>query len=453
MTPRCMSTFRALARLQREAITCAALAGPLILAQIAFVGLSVTDTLMAGRLSARDLAAVALGSALWMPTYLFFMGVCMAVSPIVAQLTGAKARERIGPYIRQALCLAAALSIVWWWLLRGTDLIVLRLDVSPAIQDLSLAYLHALAWGTPGACMFFVFRFLSEGLGRPRPVLTIALLALILNAGANYVLMYGTFGAPRLGAEGCGWATALTLWSMALGLGTFVVRNRGYRGLNLSTRGRPPRSYASLETLRVGLPIGASIFMEASLFGTVGLLMAQFGDVAVAAHQVSINFTALTFMLPVGLALATTIRVGQGLGRGDSAGARLSAHAGVTMALVVMIFPALVMGLRPQWIVSAYTDTSEVARLAESFLRLAALFQFWDGLQVTAAGALRGYKDTRVPMFITFFAYWCVGLPLAGYLGFVALQQPAGLWWGLIVGLGAAALLLSARLYRVTHRA
>ena len=123
------------------------------------------------------------------------------------------------------------------------------------------------------------------------------------------------------------------------------------------------------------------------------------------------------------------------------------------MALVVMIFPALVMGLRPQWIVSAYTDTSEVARLAESFLRLAALFQFWDGLQVTAAGALRGYKDTRVPMFITFFAYWCVGLPSAAYLGFVALQQPAGLWWGLIVGLGAAALLLSARLYRVIHRA
>lgn len=216
--------------------------------------------------------------------------------------------------------------------------------------------------------------------------------------------------------------------------------------------GRPARAYTSLETLRVGLPIGASIFMEASLFGTIGLLMARFGDVAVAAHQVAINFTALTYMLPVGLALATTIRVAQGLGRGDRAGADLSAHTGVTMALVVVIFPAMVMGLRPHWIVNAYTDTTEVARLAESFLRLAALFQFWGGLQMAAAGALRGYKDTRVRVFITFFAYWCVGLPLAAYLGFIRLQQPTGLWCGLIVGLGTAALLLSAKLYRVTHR-
>ncbi len=453
MTPRYVSTSHALARLLREAIACVALAGPLILAQIAFVGLSVTDTLMAGRLSAKDLAAVALGSALWMPTYLFFMGVCMAVSPIVAHLAGTTARERIGAYIRQVLCLAAALSIVWWWLLHYADMIVWWLDISPAIQDLSLAYLHALAWGTPGACMFFVFRFLNEGLGRPRPVLATALLALILNAGANYVLMYGAFGAPRLGAEGCGWATALTFWSIALGLGTFVARNRGYQGLNLSAHGPPPRLRASLETLRVGLPIGASIFMEASLFGAAGLLMAQFGDVAVAAHQVAINFTALTFMLPVGLALATTIRVGQELGRGELAGARLSARTGVMLALVMMIFPALIMGLRPQWIVSAYTDTAEVARVAESFLRLAAMFQFWDGLQVVAAGALRGYKDTRVPMFITFFAYWCVGFPLAAYLSFVALHQPVGLWWGLIAGLGVAALLLSARLYRVAHHA
>lgn len=439
------------ARVWREAGACIRLAGPLILAQIAFVGMTVTDTLMAGRLSPADLAAVALGSALWMPLYLFFMGACMAASPIVAHLSGAGRLDRVGPYIHQALYLALILSVVWWLVLRAAGLIVPQLNVSPEIQSLSLAYLYALSWGTPGACAFFIFRFLSEGLGRPRPVLGVALLALAFNAGANYVLMYGAFGAPALGAEGCGWATALTLWLMGLGLGAFVTRHRAYKSVALFRRLEPPHPRTWLETLRVGLPIGASIFMEASLFGAVGLLMAQFGGAAVAAHQIAINFTALTFMVPVGLALATTIRVGHAVGRSDWIGARLSGRTGIVIALLVMIFPALLMSLRPQWIVALYTEAPGVARQAEDFLRLAALFQFWDGLQVAAAGALRGFKDTRVPMLITFFAYWCVGLSLGTWLGFVVLGGPAGLWWGLISGLAVAAALLNLRFYHISR--
>lgn len=286
----------------------------------------------------------------------------------------------------------------------------------------------------------------------PRPVLGIALAALLLNACANYVLVYGTFGAPALGAEGCGWATAFTLWSMALCLGAFVMRDRAYSQLRLFDKLEMPRPLAWLESLQVGIPIGASIFMEASLFGTVGLLMAAFGSAAVAGHQVAINFTALTFMVPVGLALATTIRVGHAVGRGDLSGARLNGRTGITIALIIMTFPAVLMAVWPHWIVALYTDAPHVARRAEEFLRLAALFQFADGLQVAAAGALRGFKDTRVPMLITFFAYWCIGLPLGAYLGFVALERPAGLWWGLIVGLAVAALLLNLRFYRTSMK-
>lgn len=437
--------------MQHEIMACLRLAGPLIVAQMAFVGMIVTDTLMAGRLGAVHLAAVALGSALWTPAYLFFMGVCMAVSPFVAQLAGAGKRGSIGPYLHQALYIALSLSVAWWLLIRASGLILNRLDVSAEISALSLAYLRAMAWGTPAACLFFILRFTSEGLGYTRPVMAFAFLGLLVNAGADYVLMYGAFGAPALGAEGCGWATAFTLWIMALGLGLLVARERTYRDLELFKDWQPPRPSVCRETLRVGLPIGFSIFMEASLFGTVGLLMAQFGGAAVAGHQVAINFTALTFMLPVGLALATTIRVGQAVGRGDCQGARTSGRTGIGIALVIMIFPALLMGLRPRWVVALYTDAPEVAELAERFLRLAALFQFWDGLQVTASGALRGLKDTRAPMLITFFAYWCVGLPLGAYLGFVVLKQPAGLWWGLIAGLAAAAALLNLRFYRVTR--
>jgi multidrug resistance protein, MATE family len=438
--------------LLREATACLRLAGPLILAQIAFVGMIVTDTLMAGHLSATDLAAVALGSAVWTPLYLFFMGICMAVSPFVAQLVGAGTHRAVGPYLHQALYFAIALSTTWWLLLRGCGLILTQLEVSADIRALSIAYLHAMAWGTPAACLFFVLRFTSEGLGRTRPVMGFAFLGLLVNAAADYVLMYGAFGAPALGAEGCGWATALTLWVMALGLTWFVTRNEAYCDLDLLSAWQRPRARNWLETLRVGLPIGISIFMEASLFATVGLLMAQFGAAAVAAHQVAINFTALTFMIPVGLALATTIRVGQAAGRGDPQGVRTSGRTGIGIALGVMLFPALLMGLLPKFVVELYTNAPEVARLAEGFLRLAALFQLWDGLQVTASGALRGLKDTRVPMLITFFAYWCVGLPLGAYLAFAALKQPAGLWWGLIAGLAVAAALLNLRFYQKTRR-
>ncbi len=438
-------------QLRHEVIACLRLAGPLILAQIAFVGMIVTDTLMAGRLGTAHLAAVALGAAVWTPIYLFFLGVCMAISPFVAQLVGAGKRTAVGPYLQQALYLALGLSIAWWLLLRGSGLILFRLDVSDDIRTLGLAYLYAMACGTPAACVFFVLRFMNEGLSRTRPVMIFAFLGLLINAAADYVLMYGKFGAPALGAEGCGWATALTLSVMALGLALFVARNSAYRDLNLVAGLQPPRPRIWLETLRVGLPIGVSVFMEASLFGIVGLLMANFGGAAVAGHQVAINFTALTFMIPVGIALATTIRVGQAVGRGDGQGVRTSGRTGIGIALMVMTFPALLMGLRPQWVVALYTDAPEVAQLAEGFLRLAALFQFWDGLQVTASGALRGLKDTRVAMLITFFAYWCIGLPLGTYLGFVVLERPAGLWWGLIAGLAVAAALLNLRFYHVTR--
>ncbi len=438
-------------RWRREAGACLRLAGPLILAQLAMIGMEVADVIMAGRLGALALSAVALGVSLSMPVLLFFMGVCMAVSPMVAFHVGAGARQHIAPYVAQSLWLALALGVVWWALYRAAPWMVGVVNVEPELERLAVGYLQAMAWGAPGACLMFVLRFMFEGMGRTRPVMVVGFFGLVVNIAANYVLMYGAFGLPELGAVGTGWATALTLWLMAGVMALCTLWDAPVRRLHVfAALGRPAPSQWG-QTLRLGIPVGVTIFLEAGLFGALGLLMALFGGTAVAAYQIAANFSALAFMLPLGIALATTARVGRAAGAHDVHEARFCGGVGMTLGLVVMIVPLVVMGLFPQQIAGLYTADPHIAALAVGLLRLAVLFQLFDGLQVAAAGALRGFKDTRVPMAITLFAYWAVGLPIGWWVGFVQDGGPRGLWWALIAGLGTAALLLLWRFHRVTR--
>src|SRR5699024_5006666 len=308
----------------------------------------------------------------------------------------------------------------------------------------------AMAWGAPGACLMFMLRFMFEGMGRTGPVMLIGLLGLLANIPANYVFMYGALGLPALGAVGAGYGTAVALWLMAAGMIACVYGVPQVRALRLFAALGWPQPRAWLSTLRLGLPVGVTIFLEAGLFGVLGLLMALFGGTAVAAYQVAANFSGLTFMLPLGIALATTARVGQAAGARDRAQARFRGFVGIALSLVVMIIPLLLMGVLPHWVAGFYTSDPDILALAAGLLQLAVLFQFFDGLQVSAAGALRGCKDTRVPMSITLLAYWAIGLPLGWWLGFVEQGGPRGLWWALIAGLGVAGVLLIRRFHRVT---
>lgn len=438
---------------RNEAIASLRLAAPLILAQLSFVGMTLTDTIMAGWLGGDALSAVAIGWNLWSPFFLFFLGICAAVSPIVAQRVGAQADPAAtGGYLHRALGLALLLSLVWWGLLKfSAPLIVARLGVAPQTAQLSLDYLLALSWGVPGACLFFVLRSANEGMGFSRPVMVCGLLGLAANAGLVYALMFGKWGLPALGAVGAGYGTALVMWLMAAGLAAWMRWHPDYSAIRLFRRSLPSSPQGARETLAVGLPVGTAFVLEVGVFSVVGLLMARFSTDAVAAHQIAITFAAFTFMMPVGIALATTARVGQAAGAQDAAAVRLRGRVGITLALVIMLPPALLMTLAPQWIVAVYTDDPAVSALAESLLRLAGLWQLWDGLQVSAAGALRGLKDTRVTMLVCLLAYWFVALPLGWTLGFQAALGPTGLWWGLIAGLMLAAIGLNLRFYRLTH--
>lgn len=437
---------------RREATATVRLAGPIVGGQLAMTGLSFIDTVMAGKLSAVDLAAVAVGASVWSATWLFFLGVLMALPPSVAQLAGGGRLRRVAPLARQGLWLALGLSVVAVAVVFHPRPLLAAFSVHPEIVDTVVGYLRALTWGIPAFFAYLALRFLCEGLGDTRPVLYFGLLGLPVNAVADYVLMYGRLGFPALGAVGCGHATALVWWAQLAGLALYLALRRRYRELHLFARFDPPRWSRIVELLRIGLPIGVSIFVEASMFAMAALVIGSLGTVAVAGHQVALNFVAVTFMVPLGVAMATTVRVGRAAGARDGDGVRRAAAIGVGLAMAVQVVNGAVMLTLPRRIASIYTGDPRVIAAAAGLLILAAVFQLSDGLQVSAAAALRGLKDTRAPMAITLVAYWLVGFPLGYHLALGRGRGAPGMWIGMIAGLTLAAALLAARLYRVTSR-
>lgn len=310
--------------LRRESASLLRLAAPLIAGQVATLAMNFVDTVMAGRLSAEALAAVALGGAVWSSLFLFVIGTLSALSPWVAQLAGAGAFSEVAPPVRQTgwiACALAGLAILVLW--RAEGLLAL-FDVQPEVLPLAAGYLDALAWGVPGIFLYMTLRYLSEGLAHTRPVLYIALLGLPFNVAGNWILMYGELGAPALGAIGCGYATAIVFAVQGLAMALYVARSSVFDRVRPLLRWAAPDGRAIGELLWVGMPIGVALFLEVSLFATVALLMASFGTAAVAAHQIAFNFCALTFMVPLGISMATTVRVGQAAGRRDPAGVRLA---------------------------------------------------------------------------------------------------------------------------------
>ena len=439
-----------LSDVRREVAANFRLAAPLIGAQMSFVGMGVLDTIMAGRLGERELAAIAVGANIWMQLFVLFMGICMACSSIVAQRSGARqAPAEIGEFVRQALLLSLGLGLLWFTLTRllAAPLIGL-LGLSAATAQLAHDYLLAESWGALLLCLCFTLRSSAEGLGLSRVALVAGLVALAVKAAANHALVYGHWGLPALGAVGFGWATVVASVAMLLIYGLQYRMLVPLRALQLLRGGWPRLQAPSLEVLRLGIPIGLILFAEVAFFGCTALLMARFGDTAVAAHQVALNFTSLLFMVPLGIGLATTVRVGHATGAGQRAQALLAGQTGMLMGLGFALFSAALMGLRPHWITAVYTRAPEVAALAQGFLLLAALFQLFDCLQATANGALRGIKDTQLPMLITVTAYWLIGMPAGAWLAFRGGHGPDGLWIGFIVGLAVAALGLSLRFLR-----
>ncbi len=432
------------------------LAGPIMGGQLATTGMTFVDTSMAGQYSAIDLAAIALGSSIWVPVYLLVRGILMAITPIVAHMYGAAQFDGIARQIRQGLWVALLMSLLCLGFIYYSDRILQWLQVEPEMAAKSTEYLQALAWGVPAICLFQALNCYCEGLGKTKPGMVFSFIALALNIPLNYVLIYGKAGFPELGGVGCGYATAICFWAMFLLMVGYTALSQQHRKAGIYDQWVLPDLDIITDLLKLGIPIGLSIFFEASIFSLVALLIGKLGAVVVAGHQIALNFSSMTFMIPMSMSMGLTIRVGQALGAGKIEQAAYSSYAGIATTLITATISAAVMLLVPGVVTSIYTQHTEVALLAAELLVFAALFQYADGIQIAANGALRGYKDTRVPMAMVLVACWGIALPLGYVLGLtdwlVAPMGPHGLWIGLVSALTIGAILLSLRLRTIIGR-
>ncbi|MDB5969790.1 MAG: family efflux transporter [Hydrocarboniphaga sp.] len=430
------------------------LAAPLIAAQLSFVGMHTVDTVMAGRLGPVALAAVAVGANVWFLTFIIFMGLFMSVSPIVAQRVGAgRPAAETGSLLRNTLLLAVTLGGVWTLLINlVADPVLDLLRLEAITRGLSEGYLRAISWAAIPFCLCFVMRNGCEGNGATRAPVVAGIVALLVNALANLPLMYGYLGFPALGAVGTAWGTVIAVWCMTLVYALLYRVDPRLRAMRLFA-GRPSLTPELREIFTLGVPICASVVAEAWLFNLGALLMAHFGGSVVAAHQIAINFASLVFMVPLSIGLATAVRVGQAVGAGDAVTAVLRGRTGILLGAAFAVVSAICMALFSRSVVALYTGVPEIANLAVRFLMLAAIFQLFDCLQATTNGALRGFKDTRVPMAVTVSAYWLAGLPIAAWLSLGTSIGPAGVWCGFIVGLAIAAIGLGLRFQRRSRKA
>lgn len=433
------------------------LAWPVLVAQAAVMANGVIDTLMAGRLSSLDLAAVGIGASVYATVYVTAMGVLLALTPVVSHHFGAGRYAEIGADVRQCAWLALAVSIIAFVVLRHPDPLLAFSRLTPEVEVKVRAYLDGAAWAAPGIMFFRVFFGLTAGVGRTRPIMVFNLFGLALKAPLNWVLMYGHFGLPALGAAGCGWSSAIIGWIVTLGAWTWCRRNAEYAPYGVFVRFEWPRWHALRELLSLGVPMGATFMMDVTAFTFMALFIARLGAEASAAHQVAANVAVFVFMVPLALGNATGVLVGQALGAGDGRRARHAGLLGLGVGVLCAMLFALAIGLGAPAIARAYTTDPAVAAAAAGLLAIVAVYHLGDAAQAVAVQVLRGYKRATAPMAIYAVLLWGVGLGGGYLLGLSDLAGPArgaaGFWIAAAAGLSLAAIALVAYFLRVASQA
>lgn len=427
----------------KEARKLAVLAMPMLLAQVAQVGVSFVDTVMAGGAGKSDLAAVALGSSAFVIIYVTFLGVMTALNPIIAQLFGAGKKQEVGEMGRQGIWFGLMLGVIGMllmWLAIWPFKLYLSLDND--IKDMMALYMVFTGLAMPAAMIHRALHAYASSLNKPRLIMLVSFAALFLNVPLNYAFVYGKFGMPALGGAGCGVATAIVFWFNATALWLYVAKQKYFKPFGLMDKFDRP----NVETLRqvwsLGVPIGLSFFLEVSLFSLIVFLVARLGEDYVAAQQVVISLTSVIYMIPQSVGASGTVRVGQTIGRREYVRARYIAGVSLVMGLILAVITALTLVFFRYSLAGMYTDDMQVLSIAATVLLFAAVFQLADSTQCVASYALRGYKLTRVPMLIHAVAFWGIGLVPGYLLAFHADMGIYGFWTALIFSLAFAAVCL-----------
>lgn len=430
------------------------LAVPLALTQLGQIAMMTTDIAMIGRLGSEAMAAAALAHTVFFVSFTFGMGLVSAVAPLAAQAYGARNPHLIRRSLRVGMWAALLMSLPMMALLFRGEPILLMLGQAPASAKLAQQYLLGLAWGMLPALWFMAIRGFMSAVHRPEPILWITLAAIPANAALVYVLMYGAFGLPQLGLFGVGLASSI------VNLATFLA------GLWFATRRRPFRKYHVLghfwrvdwplmrQLVVIGAPISIAFLLEYGLFGAAGLLMGVISTTALAAHQIALQVAAILYMVPFGIGMAATVRVGHAVGRGDAGGVRRAGYIAIWLGIVLAAALTLAVIISRFAIAEVFLgeSTDAAAILSATLLLVGSTLFIADAIQTVVAGSLRGMSDTRIPLLFATLSYWLIGFPCAWWLGFHTPLGAAGVWVGLSVGTAVYAVLLLLRFHRMTKR-
>ncbi len=410
------------------------LAVPVVTIQVGMMAMGVVDTIMVGHVSAQALAAVALGNLYFFTLAVFAMGTLMVLDPVVAQAVGAGDLPAVARAVQRGIVIAALLALPAITLLIAAEPAFRLLGQPAEVVPLAAAYAVRTAPGTFPFLLFVVFRQSLQAMGRTRPIVGAIIGANLVNGALNWVLIFGHFGVPPMGVVGSAWATTVSRILLVLWL--WVAARAQLRPLLLPVRREIWRLPPLLRMLRLGVPIGAQHVLEFGAFALVALMMGWLGTREMAGHQVAINLAALTFMVPLGVGDAASVLVGHAVGRRDPEGARGAARAAFACGIGFMAVTGAIFLTLPEQLARLYSQDMAVISVAATLIPIAGVFQIFDGTQVVAGGILRGLGDTRAPMIANLLGYWVVGIPVSSYLGFHTGLGPAGLWWGLVLGLG-----------------
>jgi len=428
---------------------------PILITQVGYNAMTVIDTMMSGRAGTEQLAGVAIGFNIWMPVSIGFGGIMLAITPIVGQLLGGEDKMRISSAVTQGLYLSLIISLIVMaagalWL--DPLLQLMNID-DPAVYHVAKHYLLAIGLGVIPFFASQVIRYFFDAQGYTRVTMIIVLAGLPINAILNYVLIFGRWGFPALGGIGAGYATAITYWIILAVSIWLALRLENARPYELFRRWFKPSWRAWTEQMKIGVPIGLSIFFEASIFSFVTLLIASlFDTVTVAAHQVAMSFSSLMFMIPLSISMALTIMIAYEVGSNRHADARQYSLLGVLGAISIMAVSALLLFVLREPIAYIYNEQREVVEMAKQFFLFAIIYQLSDAAQASLQGVLRGYKDVTVPFITALISYWAIGIP-AGYALATWTELGAyGFWVGITIGLTCAAVGFLIRLLLVQRR-
>jgi MATE family multidrug resistance protein len=419
------------------------LAIPVVIIQVGMMAMGVVDTVMVGHISAQALAAVALGNLYFFTLAVFALGTLMVLDPVVAQAIGAGDGPAVARGVQRGVLIAAVLTIPAVLLLTSAASVFALARQPAEVIPLAAAYAVRTAPGTFPFLLFVVFRQSLQAMGRTAPIVGAIVGANLANAALNWILIFGHLGFPAMGVVGSAWATTISRGLLVLGL--WIAARRELMPLVWPVRAEIWRVEPLIRMFRLGLPIGAQHVLEFGAFALVALMMGWMGTREMAGHQVAINLAALTFMVPLGVGDAASVLVGQAVGRGDPEGTRGAARAAFACGVTFMAMTGAIFLSFPEDLARLYSRDPAVTGVAAILIPIAGVFQVFDGTQVVAGGVLRGLGDTRAPMIANLLGYWAVGIPVSLYLGFRAGLGPAGLWWGLVLGLGLVGVSLLLR--------